>query len=277
MTTKIPRPGSLGSTEKPDDTLKVPLTVMEDSLLTGYFSWAVGIESTAAEFAAAGTLGAFETVALVGSGLGLAGAGVLFVLGAMALFRPERRADLVEANKTIGVITSLPGLLAMAGMEAAGYSTKEATRVGEYAKNVFAGYALYRETGKGLETFREQASAAKEFREIRDFIHERFAETGSDEGEPAAGADWGPSRDSDDWEKVRLMVDREGQIHFAIVRNVRDVTDKGDEADGGDSIRDGMGPKPGPGEIGHPGDGDGHGGGDGEDGEDGEGGDDGED
>jgi hypothetical protein len=184
MAGKIQRPGGAArAAHAEEDSIEVPFNVMRDALLAGYFSWA---EVEAITATTTGVLGAWETVALFGAVMGTAGAGVLFVLGAAALLKWTSRSELAETNSTIGVITSPGGLPVMAAMQAAGYSTKESVRLGEYAKATFTAYKLQHDTAKEYEGWKEESSAANDMREIRNFIHERFEVEKPTDGERQA-------------------------------------------------------------------------------------------
>jgi hypothetical protein len=245
MPYSIPRPGSGAAAQRPDeDSLEVPLAVIGNSLLTGTFA--------AFEIAAAGTtaLGAFEAIVLFGTVMSGAGAVVLLVMGVGALFSTSMRAQLVQTNKIVGVITSPAGLPVMVASEIAGYSEKDAVRIGEYAKNIFAAYKLNKESAKGLETLREQLSAASDMREIRDFIHEQFEQSISEPGERESE---GPPQGSlDGFDGFHIEYDSQGVAHISgtITGRADDIIEEGESQGGSEnSDRGEMGQRPGEGEV----------------------------
>jgi hypothetical protein len=264
MTLKIARPGTATVTTLDEDSIDVPLAVLRDNLLTETFSliaiWGAGT----------GVLGALETVVLAGAVLGSAGAGVLIVAAAIALFAKQQRRELPEMNKTIGVITSPAGLPVFIGMQVAGYSQKDSVRAGEYAKEIFDIYKLQNDLKGGLKSWKDEASAANDYRELRDFIHEKFEDARSEAGDDAASMDEPRERNivkSIERDGVRIEWDDQGNVRFQGSNQQQAQNIDPRAVDSGPSSNDGEIERPGPGEVDgsdHDRDGDEHDGGHGE-------------
>jgi hypothetical protein len=252
MSPPIPRPGSANAAAEPDDmSVEVPLKVIADSLITGTFA---GLEIWGAGTA---TLGAFEAVVLFGTVMSGAGAVVLLIMGVGALFSMNLRSQLAQTNKMIGVMTSPGGLPVMVAAEAAGYSEKEALRVGEYAKNVFSAYKVSKDVAKGLEELKEQLSALNDMREIREFIHERFEEHALEpEAKEPEASDPMP-RSPEGMDGFHIGYDAEGRtiIFGTFAKDVRPAAPQHDDNDGNADPGD-IGDRPGQGEIDRGNDGD---------------------
>jgi len=161
---RIVRPGAPAPNPSPEEDV-TPISVMGGSLLTGAVSY-LEILTASEAFAAAGTLTAFETIALVGTMLSGAGAVALFTFAVGALVFPELRSQLGSINKMIGVTTSPGGLTMLAGMEAMGYSSQDALKGGELGKYAFTAVSLGKVMEDGIKNWKEAASAANNIKDI---------------------------------------------------------------------------------------------------------------
>ena len=192
---QIPRPGApMAAARAGGETIDEPLSVISDALITGTISW-WEIEAAAAVFAEAGALGAFGTVALVGSVMTGAGAIVLLTAGVAAVFSTGVRSQLQGAKKLIGVATSPGGLTVLTGMEATGYTTKESLDAAEFGKAVFSGYSAYRAIGEGIKNSKDAASFLNNIKDVVDYGSDRILsqDAPSDNQEPDnESGDYGP-------------------------------------------------------------------------------------